>query len=231
VDKNSCVLYLVQKENTTNLNVVQTLLQEKEIKPEELEAPILTDAQYNEYFKSVILNPQQQAEEMEAFVFAHGGETPVPAGEVGQTLGGYIPPPRAVESLLGLRAGERPAPILNPSMPQHGTPERMEPRTTGKMTRKEAKGLKQFAGVRERAGVQLRRRFEGEQPDIMERARQWKETQAVQTAERHTPYGSEKSSEPSKPATQPSEPGAPGTPAQLPPQIRRQYYQDYGHHG
>ena len=102
VDKNSAVLYLIQKENNTNLNVVQTLLEENQLNPEVLEPPMMNDAEYNQYFKTFIMNKGQQAVLNEQNVIAHGGNIPAPAGEVGQTLGGFVPPPRQVESALNI---------------------------------------------------------------------------------------------------------------------------------
>jgi hypothetical protein len=77
VDKNSAVLYLIQKQNNTNLNVVQTLLQENEINPEELEPPMMNDQEYNQYFQQFIMNPQQQQELNENMINRHYLQDPV----------------------------------------------------------------------------------------------------------------------------------------------------------
>ena len=64
VDNNSAVLYMIQKQNTNNLNVVQdTLAQGGALGREmmaELQPPQMTPAEYTEYFKSFILNQQQE---------------------------------------------------------------------------------------------------------------------------------------------------------------------------
>ena len=208
VDKNSCVLYLVQKQNSTNLNVVQTLLQENQLNPAELEPPSMNDAEYNEYFKQFIMNPKQQAELNQENVFAHYPpyqQEQVPDGEHGATIGGFIPPPRRVESFLGLRAGESPARVINPSMPEPGSGKRLEPRSGGKMTRKEAKGLRQFQAERERAAVGLRRRFapEGERAEPYPARRERLETTTSVGSGRS---GGTSGTDPSSVITAPSEP-------------------------
>ena len=66
VDANSAVLYLIEKQNNNNLNVISSLLQEGQIVPEMLQEPDgLTPEQYNEYFSQGIINTakEQEAEE------------------------------------------------------------------------------------------------------------------------------------------------------------------------
>lgn len=64
VDKNSAVLYMIQKQNNNNLNVVQETLAEggalgREMMAE-LQPPQMNPAEYTEYFKSFIINQQQE---------------------------------------------------------------------------------------------------------------------------------------------------------------------------
>ncbi len=64
VDKNSAVLYMIQKMNTNNLNVVDATLQQggalgREMMTE-LQPPQMSPAEYTEYFKSFILNSNQE---------------------------------------------------------------------------------------------------------------------------------------------------------------------------
>ncbi len=63
VDNNCAVLYMVEKQNNNNLNIVSTLIQEKQLNPQALMPTQLTDAEYNGYFKSFILNKEEMGEE------------------------------------------------------------------------------------------------------------------------------------------------------------------------
>ena len=163
VDKNSAVLYLIQKENGNNLNVVQGLLQGggggAERMAESLEPPTMNDAEYNQYFKTFIMTPTDQATLNTDNVDAHyqdGEPTDAPLGEVGATLAGYKPPPRKVESLLGLRKGETPGKVMGQE--RYG---QLPPKTpaSGKLTRKDARQLQSLEMDRQRARVGLSQRF------------------------------------------------------------------------
>ena len=211
VDKNSAVLYLIQKENNTNLNVVQTLIEENQLNPEELDPPVLNEEEYNQYFKTFIMNQQEQGVLNEENIFAHYPpyqQEQVPSGEVGHTLGGYIPPRRSVESFLGFKKGDVPFQSQILTMPKEGSPQRLEKvETGGKITRQKQRDLALLEQERARARVGLSRRFakEGQSsprynPLTLQRSVS-KETETT---------GSGTGSKPStRPITTPSEPRAP----------------------
>ena len=71
VDKNSAVLYMVEKQNNNNLNLVNSLVQTKQFNPQVLNPTSLTDQQYNQYFRSFILNKEQVAQEEQGFINDH----------------------------------------------------------------------------------------------------------------------------------------------------------------
>jgi hypothetical protein len=70
VDRNCAVLYMVQKQNSNDLNLVNTLVQTKQFNPQALNPISLTDAEYNQYFKSFVLGKAQmnveQAQQLQA---------------------------------------------------------------------------------------------------------------------------------------------------------------------
>jgi hypothetical protein len=75
VDKNCSVLYMVEKQNNNNLNIVDTLVQEKQFNPQALNPISLTDEEYSEYFKNFILNKAEMKVEEQQFVQSHEAVT------------------------------------------------------------------------------------------------------------------------------------------------------------
>ena len=150
VDKNSAVLYMVQKTNTNNLNIIPGLLQTNQIPPAVIEPPLMNDAEYNQYFKSMINNPQQQSMANAGYVQAHydqGGELVNPMADAERE--------RSLESFLGLRMGESPARLQErPSISEgvHNTPQ-------GTLTRNQSNQLDAFRGMQERARAGLYQRM------------------------------------------------------------------------
>ena len=62
---------MVEKQNNNNLNLVNSLVQTKQFNPQVLNPTSLTDQQYNQYFRSFILNKEQVAQEEQGFINDH----------------------------------------------------------------------------------------------------------------------------------------------------------------
>lgn len=182
VDKNSAVLYMVQKTNNNNLNIIPGLLQTNQIPPALIEPPLMNDAEYNQYFKSMILTPQEQVLANQGYVQAHydqGGELVNPVADAERQ--------RSLESFLGLREGESPARLQERdsiSEGVHNTPQ-------GTLTRKQSRQLDAFRGMQERAKAGLYQRMvpagrsrpeqSGEMPGWYDQATQGNEGSTLQT--------------------------------------------------
>ncbi len=89
VDKNSAVLYLIEKQNNNNLNIVSTLMQDGQLIPEMLDPDMvpLTDAELQQYFSEGIINTaQEQVQEMEGNTAQHYQTT---GGEPDENIGTF----------------------------------------------------------------------------------------------------------------------------------------------
>ena len=153
VDKNSAVLYMITKQNNNNLNIIPSLLQTKQIPPAVLEPPVMTDTEYNTYFNSMIMTPQEQLVANEGFVQAHYDQ--------GGNLVNALPDEqrdRAVQSFLGLRQGEPIGQMLGQAREGIGENDEVHNIPT-QMTREATRRTEEFRGIQERAGVDMRRRF------------------------------------------------------------------------
>ena len=149
VDKNSAVLYMVEKTNNNNLNLISGLLQSKVLPPTAVEPPVMTDAEYNAYFAGLIQNKKQQEIMNEGYVQAHydqGGElvNPVPDEQRARSL----------ESFLGFRQGETPDRVIGESRVGPGADE-VHNTPQGTLTRTQARNLEAFRGIQERAKAGL----------------------------------------------------------------------------
>lgn len=154
VDKNSAVLYMVTKQNNNNLNIIETLLQDKVIPPTALEPPVMTDAQYNTYFNSIINTEAEQVASNQGFVQSHydqGGEMVNPVPDEVRA--------RGVESYLGMRQGENPSRIIGSAREGISEGDEVHNIPQGTLTRTQARNLEAFRGIQERARADMNRRF------------------------------------------------------------------------
>ena len=90
VDKNSAILYMIQKQNNNNLNVIQGLMSQPATAKEmmtELSPPQMTPEEYTQYFETFILSKQREEQLMPNI------NTPIPDTSVQlQTDPQYISP-------------------------------------------------------------------------------------------------------------------------------------------
>lgn len=184
VDKNSAVLYLIQKQNNNNLNVMQTLVQNEEINPVDLMPPAFTAEEMKQYFDTIVANKEEIRAEVKNNIEAHyqttGGEPPqsydfdfqgfnVP----GISLVGGQPPPspenvgigslipkRGTPSqrMLGQRGGDEPERIMG--APRYaGAPDPYFSNPAKAITRSGMRKVEGLRGMQERARAMLYRNF------------------------------------------------------------------------
>jgi len=157
VDKASAVLYMVQKQNNNNLNIIPTMLQQKQLNPQQLMNPVMTEAEFNNLFDTMVSTADQAEAERIGFALAHSLQSGLtePIDEVRR---------RGLESFLGLITGETPSTIIGQEeqpIPLGGMTADIikQVEEEGAMTRARAR---EIAGVRQeimRAQLGLRNRF------------------------------------------------------------------------
>lgn len=251
VDKNSAVLYLIEKQNTNNLNVLSTLMQSGQIIPQMLEPPPgLTDEQYQQYFSQGIINSAKQQEASnEANVAQHyqttGGEPDEDQGTsdfTAFTFGGFAeepeapteprrqPDPTAIGSRIRARVQQE---NIQGRARYAGAPNPENPRRL--ITRAGTRKLEQYRGFQERARARLYQNFvrAGDAPahQASDIPPWYREAERIQpglgrTISQAQSTGSEARSEQSAPSsvpiTAPSEPNATPRPAQKEPEPQPQ---------
>ncbi len=157
VDKNSAVLYLIQKQNNNNLNLIPQMIQQKQLNPQQLMNPIMTEAEFNLLFDTMISTPSVAEAERIGFSLAHSLQSGLtePIDEQRR---------RGLESFLGLITGETPATIIGQEpqpVPIQGMTEDIikQVEEEGAMTRAKARQLAQARQEIMRAQLGLQRRF------------------------------------------------------------------------
>ena len=157
VDKSSAVLYLITKQNTNNLNIIPELVQQKQLNPQQLVPPVMTEVEFNSLFETMILTKDEAEAEAIGHTLAHylqsGLTEPIDQDKV-----------RSLESFLGLIAGETPATIIGQEeqpVPQQSMAEDIlqQIEREGAMTRAKAREVAQARQDIMRAQLSLRNRF------------------------------------------------------------------------
>ncbi len=157
VDKSSAVLYLIQKQNTNNLNIIPELVQQKQLNPNELQPPVMTEVEFNQLFETMVLTKDEAEAEAIGHTLAHylqsGLTEPIDQDKV-----------RSLESFLGLIAGETATTIIGqeaqpvPAQSMAGDILAQIERE-GAMTRAKAREVAQTRQDIMRAQLSLRNRF------------------------------------------------------------------------
>lgn len=157
VDKSSAVLYMVQKQNNNNLNLIPQMIQQKQLNPQQLMNPIMTEAEFNMLFDTMISTQDEAEAERIGFALAHSLQTGMtePIDEVRR---------RGLESFLGLITGETPATIIGQEaqpVPITGMTEDIlkQVEEEGAMTRARAREIASARQEIMRAQLGLQRRF------------------------------------------------------------------------
>lgn len=222
VDKSSAVLYMVQKQNNNNLNLIPTMIQQKQLNPQQLLNPVMTEQEFNLLFDTMISTADQAEAERIGFALAHSLQS-------GLTEPIDKERRRGLESFLGLITGETPETIIG----QEAQPVPIQGMTAdivkqieeeGAMTRARARELARVRQEVMRAQLALRNRFissasvEGQnhtEPQLPTDLRGLDLDVGIPTPrseiERQASVRTE-STQPSTIATAPSEPGATGAP-------------------
>ena len=135
VDDNSAVLYLIQKQNNNNLNLISTLLQEDQLMPEMLEEPQFTQQASQAYFEGLINSAKEQEAVNEQHTEASYQTT---GGTIDETIGTFS------EYDFGTFAPT--AEQINPA-PEPKTPQKAQRRTNLGIDTRNIIGRPRYAGA------------------------------------------------------------------------------------
>jgi hypothetical protein len=213
VDKASAVLYMVQKQNNNNLNIIPTMIQQNQLNPQQLMNPVMTEAEFNSLFDTMISTQDEAEAERIGFALAHSLQSGLtePIDEVRR---------RGLESFLGLITGETPATIIGQEaqpVPISGMTEDIlkQVEEEGAMTRAKAREIARTRQEIMRAQLGLQRRFissasKGGQDHTEPQAP--RELQGLDLETKPLVRQASVRTDPSTIATAPSEPGATDAP-------------------
>jgi hypothetical protein len=157
VDKASAVLYMVQKTNNNNLNIIPTMIQQKLLNPQQLMTPVMTEAEFNSLFDTMVSTADQAEAERIGFALAHSLQSGLTEPINAERL-------RGLESFLGLITGEAPTTMIGQDVepiPIQGMTADIvkQVEEEGAMTRARARELASIRQEILRAQLGLRNRF------------------------------------------------------------------------
>ncbi len=167
VDNNSAVLYLIQKQNNNNLNVVNTLLQSEELIPQMLENPQFIEPLEKAYFEALIQTQEEAEKERQSNTETHyqttGGVPDENIGAIEQfDFGAFAPTAEQINtpepSQIGTRIRRRVNPGNELGRPRYaGAP--TPPSFQRSITRSGGRKLEQYRAFQERARARLYQNF------------------------------------------------------------------------
>ncbi len=172
VDKNSAVLYLIEKQNNNNLNLVSSLMQDGQLIPQMLQPQELTEQQLGSYFSQGIINTAKEQElinqqNVQQHYETTGGTPDENIGTFAQYDFGQFAPmaeqPQTQEAPptptnIGTRIRARVNPEREVGQARYvGAPDPLEPRRF--ITRAGTRKLEEYRGHQERARARLYQNF------------------------------------------------------------------------